>query len=318
MIQLILKNSHNDQYYDLSSVVKNISWQTSYKGRASVLTVSLVSNEINTLTNGSTITFKYKNKSLFRGYVFSVDLNNNKEITITAYDQIRYLMMRDTMKLKNKRADQIIKQIATQRKLKLGEIANTKHVIGPIIRDGQTLLDIIYYALKLTKENTGQEYIFYDDFGKLNLKHTQKMQLALVLGKDSLMTNYNYKKSIDRDTYNKIEMIKSNGEKEPRVVCSKEDSSNINLWGTLLYLEEVKENQNKSQIINRAKELLKLKNRELQSLTIDALGDSRVRAGNSIYINIDQLQNNIAFLVESCNHKFTQSQHTMNLSLRVI
>ena len=68
----------------------------------------------------------------------------------------------------------------------------------------------------------------------------------------------------------------------------------------------------------KADALLKLYNKVTKTLTIkDACGDSRVRGGSLIVVQLDlgdvKLQN--LMLVEKCVHKYGESKHTMDLTL---
>ncbi|MFD1903830.1 hypothetical protein ACFTAO_41845 [Paenibacillus rhizoplanae] len=52
----------------------------------------------------------------------------------------------------------------------------------------------------------------------------------------------------------------------------------------------------------KAGNLLKQHNREKVSLSVQAIGDMRVRAGNFIYVLLDEFQTQL-FLVDQCSHK---------------
>lgn len=68
----------------------------------------------------------------------------------------------------------------------------------------------------------------------------------------------------------------------------------------------------------KADALLKLYNKATKTLTIkDACGDSRVRGGSLVVVQLDlgdvQIKN--LMLVEKCVHKYGESKHTMDLTL---
>ena len=64
---------------------------------------------------------------------------------------------------------------------------------------------------------------------------------------------------------------------------------------------------------------MKLYNKKTRNLRLtNVLGDSRVRAGSMIVVNLDlgdmKLQN--FMLVEACKHTYKESEHWMDLTLR--
>ena len=90
-------------------------------------------------------------------------------VTITAYDQIRYLKNKDTLVYENKTADGVVALIGEKYGFNIGTLANTVWVIASRVEDNVSLLDMISNALDQTLQNTGDLYILHDDFGKLNL-----------------------------------------------------------------------------------------------------------------------------------------------------
>ncbi|QOR33942.1 hypothetical protein IMX26_10605 [Clostridium sp. 'deep sea'] len=318
MIELYLQNSKSGKVYNISNIVEDIKWQTLRVGKASTLTFSMISENISLLENGSIIRFKYNNKNIFYGYIFSIQYNQDNKASITAYDQVRYLLNKETYVFKAKRADQIIKRITSDFQLKVGNLANTKYLIPAMVEDSQSLIDIIYKALDLTLINTGKLFVFYDDFGKLVLRDIEDMRLPVIIGDSSLMTGYNYEQNIDKDSFNKIKLVKDNEKTGKREAYIVQDKSNIISWGTLQYYEKVSEKLNEAQIQERAKQLLSNKNRSALSLQLDAVGDLRIRAGNAIYINIKDLNRKQLLITDDCSHNFNGGQHTMSLTLKVI
>ena len=100
-----------------------------------------------------------------------------------------------------------------------------------------------------------------------------------------------------------------------REVYIAQDSSNINRWGILQYSDALQKGENGQA---KADALLQLYNKETRTLTVkDAAGDSRVRGGSLVVVQLDlgdvKLQN--LMLVEKCVHKYGESKHTMDLTV---
>ena len=95
-------------------------------------------------------------------------------IQITVYDQLYYLKNKDTYVYTNKTAADVIRMIAEDFQLNVGDLEDTGYTIGSRVEDNQTLFDIIQTALDETLKATSQMYVLYDDVGKLTpQKHRQ-------------------------------------------------------------------------------------------------------------------------------------------------
>ena len=65
----------------------------------------------------------------------------------------------------------------------------------------------------------------------------------------------------------------------------------------------------------KAEKLLKHYNQEEKKFTLPCLGDTRVRGGSGVYIDIAELGLKQWALVDKVNHRFKGSIHTMDLEL---
>ncbi len=100
------------------------------------------------------------------------------------------------------------------------------------------------------------------------------------------------------------------------VIYIAKDSHNINKWGVLQYFEVLNDNINGK---SKADALLKLYNTKTQNLTVkNILGDNHIRAGSIIVVFMDlgSIKVKNMMLVEKCKHKYRESEHLMDLTLR--
>lgn len=311
-IELLIQNG-NVIYKPV--VCEGIEWTTERKGSPSTLKFSVVNDGIIKFTEGNAVRFKVDGINVFYGFVFSQKRSKGQTIDVTAYDQMRYLMNKDTYVYSNKSASDVIKMIASDFRLNLGTIENTSFIIPSRVEDNTSLIDIIYNALDLELTNRKTMYVFYDDFGKLTLKALERMKIGLLIDGET-GENFDYTSSIDDATYNKIKLFRENDETGKRDVYIAQDGANMNNWGILQYFETLQDGENGEA---KANSLLSLYNAKTRKLKITkAIGDIRIRAGSMPVINLDlgdiTLKNYL--LVEKAVHTFNESEHGMDLTLR--
>jgi hypothetical protein len=253
--------------------------------------------------------------NLFYGFIFTKKRDKEQNITVTAYDQLRYLKNKDTYVYTNKTASEFIKMVANDYNLNLGTIENTSYIIASRVEDNTTLIDMVQNALDLELTNKKTMYVLYDDFGKLTLKALERMKLGVVIDEET-GENFDYTSTIDSQTYNKIKLVYENEKTGKREVYIAQDSNNINNWGILQYYDTLQEGENGQAKVNA---LLSLYNAKTRNLKItNALGNLKVRAGSMVVVNLnlgDVLVQNF-MLVERCKHTFNESKHKMEITLK--
>ena len=316
MMRLMYENIKTNVAHDITSLVIDASWKTVRSGSPAQLDFTILANEAVKIEHGGVVALRNDDKGLFYGYVFKYSHGDDGEISVTAYDQVRYLKNKDTYVLEGKRADQVLQIIANDFKLKTGSLANTGYVIPSMIEDSQTLLDIILKALDLTLINSREMYYLWDDFGALRISNVREQQINLVIGDGSLATAYSYESSIDSDTANRIKLIRDNKDSGKRDVYIVQDGGTIGRWGILQHYDKVAEGLNQAQIEAQASNMLALKNRPTIKLDIDALADLTVRAGRSLFIKIKDINISGWYIIDECTHDLIEN--TMSLKLKVI
>lgn len=311
-VELIIQNGR--KVY--SPVLEDgIEWTTERKGVPGKLTFKILDDGNINVQEGNAVRFKYNGKNVFFGFIFQKKTDKSKEISITAYDQIRYLKNKDTYVYSNKTANEFIKTIADDFGLRTGSLINTTYRIANRIEEDKTLLDMIQNALDLTLQNTKQLFVLYDDFGKLTLNHIQNLRLNLLIDEET-SEDYDYSSSIDSDTYNQIKLTYDNDETGKREVYISKDSSHINEWGILQYFEKIDEKTNGKV---KADALLSLYNQKTKRLSIkNVLGDTRVHAGTSVVVRLtlNDVKIENFMLVEKVKHLFSNNEHFMDLDLK--
>ena len=303
--------------FDITTLVSGAKWSTKRSGSPASLELTAIVNDEIQWSHGGIVTLLDDKTGLFYGYVVKISQNEKEQVQITAYDQTWYLKKnKDTYVFKGKRADQVLKQIAEDFKLKTGSLANTGYSIPSMIEDGQTLFDIVLKAIDYTLINTGKMFVLWDNFGKLTLTDVETAKLDLFVGDGSLATGFTYESEIDSEAYNKIKLVKDNKKTGKRDVYIFQDSKNMTLWGILQDYEVVDEDMNEAQIKKRGGQMLELYNRPKRSFSVSAIADLSVRAGRALYIGIGAVGVKSFFIVEEATHDLLKE--TMSLKLKVV
>lgn len=302
------------------AVEEGIEWTTERKGVPGKLSFKVINDGVLDFSEGSAVRMKENGDEVFFGFVFRQQRSKENIITVTAYDQLRYLKNKDIIVYENKTADQFLKMIASDYNMNIGELESTNYVIESRIEENISLFEMIQNALDLTLTNTGEMFVLYDDFGKLTLRHLSSMavgtQGAYLMVDEETCETFDYSSSIDDSTYNRIKLTYDNEDTGFREVYIAQDSGNMNKWGVLQYFDTLSKGENGQAKVDA---LLKLYNKKTRNLKIaNVLGDNRVRAGSMIVVNLDlgdiKLKN--FMLVESCKHIYKESEHWMDLTLR--
>lgn len=296
-------------------VEEGVQWETERKGVPGKLTFKVLTDATLNFTEGDAVRLRVNGEKVFYGFVFQKKRDKEGIISVTAYDQLRYLKNKDTYVYSNKTASEVIKMIADDFNLQYGTLEDTKFKIESRVEDNKTLFDIIQTSLDLTLQSKNELYVLYDDFGKLTLKNVGNMKLGILIDEET-GENFDYTSSIDGETYNKIKLAYENEESGKREIYIAQDSSRINQWGVLQYFETIDESVNGKA---KADALLKLYNQKTRKLEVKkVLGDVRVRGGSliAVSLNLGDIVANSFLLVEKVKHNFEESFHTMDLSLR--
>ncbi len=293
-----------------------IVWTTQRQGSPGSLKFTVVKDNILNFGEGDTVIFRYGGAGVFYGYVFTKTRNKKGLISVTAYDQLRYLKNKDTYVYSGKRADELFRMIAEDFKLITGEVENTGYTLGSRVEDNQELFDILQNAIDETYDNTGRLYYFYDDFGKLCLKNISSMRLDLTVN-ETVAEDFNYSSSIDKDVYNTVQIYDDDSEGGSRKKYVFENGENITEWGVLQLTQKLGKDENPNSLGQELLDTYNIKHRELVIKGI--FGDARARAGTSLAIalNLGDIEVNTYLTVEKAVHNFSHGRYSMDLTLEL-
>lgn len=310
--------------YDISEIVSNPKWTTSIDSQPGKFEFTIYEDHAVFLRSGDIIEAKANGKTFFKGKVFTRKKTKKPKLwQVVAYDTLRYLKNEDTIVFDASSASSRFKTICETQGLSYRILDNVPYNCPAAVMDGKTYFSMLEDSLEDTKLNYGgMRYGIRDNDGILEFYAYNRMITKLVLGDNSLMTDYDYEVSID-ESANSIKVIREDSEKKSREVYTASHSGNIEKWGRLQIVETVNDaDLNSSQLQQQANSLLRENNREFKSLRIEAIGTLEIQAGNSFTLSVSDLQregvkDDSLALVTSCVHNLGKV-HTMSLQVEVV
>lgn len=318
--ELLVMDSAAGGVYGLSKIAGDVKLQQVWNDGASTFSFTYPRQGGRRFSNGSTVTFQYNGANMFYGYLQRTE-GSREQFKATCMDQLRYFKPNNTILRKEMPLSQWVSTVAAQvsdnDRIRLGSIDDTGVNLSKKLFDSQSHLDMLYDAIQENLGLNGYWYTLYDDFGALALRDTLDLRLPLVIGDGSLCTDFNYSKSIDSDDVaNYIKLAKDDEEAGVRKIYVAQDSVNISKWGKIMHFEKVTTDRNDAQMEQLAQMLLALKNKEAQTLKLDAMGDTRVHGGSGIKVELKQEGLSAWMVVDSVTHNFTSAIHTMTMNMR--
>lgn len=270
---------------------------------------------------GSTVRLKVDGVRMFLGYVFQTSVDKYGVMTFTAYDSVRYL--KNTFSNyypKNYKIRDVINDIATSFSLEVGHLEDIPHQGSYLMIDNECALDVICKLVETAMILTGRILVFYaDDRGRLTLRYADDMIADVLIGDDSLATEYTLSSSIDEDTYNQIFLYRESEGAGHRIPGLAMDDATTLKWGTLRLTESVQDILSEAQLHDRAHKMLDMKDRPTKSMSITALGVAGLRAGMMINIHFPSIPDDISkkqtVILDSVTHNFEDMNHTMTLEV---
>ena len=308
MVEIQIKN--NGLTY-VPVISGNVVWTTERTGTAGKLTFTVVKDNIIDFQEGNPVTLKVDGKEVFYGYVFEKKRTKEPTISVTAYDQLRYLKNKDYFIMESHTASDLIRHIAEDFRLNCGEIEDTGYVRTTKNCEG-TLFDIFQEALDDTLMNRKEIYVLYDNFGKLTLKNIKSMKIDdMQVITDSRLENIDYSTSIDGETYNRVRLVYEDKDSGTAKIYQSQSTDSMNKWGVLQYFEKA----NQTTGLNaKTDALLGLYNKKTRKLVLKGVfGDLRVRAGCMVpvLLNLGDIVTQQFFICEKVTHTFSENRDSM-------
>lgn len=266
-----------------------------------------------TIMEGDVLVFRSYNEVRFIGYVFAQERSSDGMVSVTAYDSNIYLAKStDSRVFTNKKASDIIRLLANDFGVPIGDIADTGYVIPVLRLSNKTIYDMILTALTLTEKQTGKRFFVSNVKGKLTLTAGAKSTQYFVFKDGENLISASYSRSIE-DLKTQVKVI--GGKKGAETVITAKNEGARKKYGILQALEVLDESATASQIKQRAQTALKEQSAVAEQFNIDVPGVPEVDVGSAVYVQNEMTSVSGAFYVTSVTHNYGDGLHTMSLEL---
>ncbi len=287
--ELIIANKASGAVMEISKNTEEITYTTNRTGSPGQLDFTLIKAKGISFVEGDTVRLSVDGQLVFYGWVFTKSKDRWGVISVTCYDRIRYLKANASYAFYGQSAAGILRQIAGDLQLELGEVADTGYKLPSLIEEDQACIDIIQTAIQQTLLNTGKIYVLFDNGKGLSLKAPGDMKSSALIREKSLLTNYTYKTDIDEQTYNSVKLARPNEETGRADVFVAQDSNHIGRWGLLQLYQTVDGDVNDAQLKAQAQTTLQYYNRRMRTLSVESLGVLGLRAGMMVLTRVKDL-----------------------------
>lgn len=223
------------------AALDGVTWETHRSGAPGTLTFTALEEDgAPSLREGARVSLRLDGEGLFCGYVFTRARSAGGRVEVTAYDQLRYLRSRDTLLYEGKTASALLRMLAADFRLTLGDVEETGYAIPIGAEENVPVWDMVENALDETYRATGRRYVLYDDFGKLCLKSAGSLALPLLLDENTVSA-YRCEETIDEGAYSRVRLLYEDGRRGVRQLFSGGDESLQERWGVLQYFEKLQD-----------------------------------------------------------------------------
>lgn len=304
----------------LDPIVKSINWSGDIKQAARKLVVEISNTgDLRDLymkfeKGGELRLVLNEKQELFRGVLFADQINSDGQMTLTAYDENIYLTKsKDTKVFRNQSASAVVKRLCNEFSIPVGEIHDTGYVIPKLVYRDKTLFEMMVMALTETQKQNGERFLITSKEGKLQLLARKEQEGKWVLENGANLINASYSQSIE-ETRTQIKVVGGDAKKQELSVSAK-DGELIKRFGIMQHLEKPEQGMTKSQMDQRAKQLLKDLATIEDMAQIECLGIPDIVSGSCVYVKESMTGILGGYYVSADDHKFENGSHTMSLTL---
>lgn len=324
---MLIQNRDSGEIYDVSGLASDIQYFSSIEGQPGKLSFVLEKdpNNILVLGIGSIVVFKVVEnkveKGIFFGNVFTIGTDATEAYRVVAYDSMRYLQNQDVYIMKNKTASQLFSDICTKTNInRYSVVIPSGYILEDKFFNKETYYNMIDWACNETLLNSPmkQKFFIRDVFGTLEFNELENAKTDYIIGDESMLTDYQYELDIDKDTYNRVKIVKASEKAGITKVEVNQSVENVVKWGLLQFVKTVGDKVDEAKMKDYANQILKLKNRINKSMKLNALGIPELRAGSGFLLVLNKLNIKQWMYIDSITHHYDMDYHTMEMEVSIV
>ena len=306
--------------YDMSSLVKTISWGGAKSAMPRTLEIKMLDSDRHghkrpdiDIDDGHQCLFLWNGSELFRGIFMNAHQASSRQGTYKAYDAGVYLSKNmDTFVYKKKTATQIFADICKKFGLEYTAV-DTGYTIADLTKPNTTAADAIWAALAKTYKAKNTRYYVLAEKGVLKLIARADNLIQLVVEEGANAIEYSRERSIE-NVYTRVKLY-SDANKQ---LASATDTSIEAKIGIMQYTEQGDSKDKKATLNTKASNLLSIKKKTEETLEVEVIGDATIHSGVAVYLNLPFLGIKKTYYVDEDEHTFTGSKHTMRLKMNAV
>ena len=301
-------------YINPAGIIQDVTWSGDIKSPARTLDFTLVHPVFDEqgirkcgIDMGDTIKMfiNYNDagfKEEFRGIIIDVDKdsgNNNLKCTAKDYGMFlsdKYAMNIDNMKVEDV-AKAVIKKVAKNNKVSIGDIATTGKTYTKLVTDS-TAYDIIMARYTEASKKTGKKYMTYAHTYKINTCEKGKTVLNLMFSEEYNVFNTTYKASLDK-MVNKIIVTDDQG----NTTEEKVDKAMLELYK--ITKQEIQKKDSNDEGFKKPE----------KSVIMKAVGNIHLMTGCAVHVKDEATGLTGVFYVDSDKHDFEEHGYTTTVDL---
>lgn len=307
---------------NITPLIGTISWRGNKDELGDELNFTIAFTDFryyptNPLKLGDLIVLK-NDAEITRAIIVDETRAGRSPVQYTAYDYAFYLNKSSAIyQFNSVAADVAITKILKDFNIPIGAVAKMGTKIKKIFNN-QRVSDIIKEILEMVEQSSGVKYLLEMRQGKL---YIEKQGSLLVRGvfnlypggspaESSLAVGGPSRKISIQDMVNTVQVVDNND----KLLLTKADGGMVNKYGRLQKVVSINQDQKKYGSRIAQNELNKL-SKVFEEVSVELIGDDRVRAGRLFDIEEETTGIKGRYLITDVEHQFSNGVHKMRLSL---
>lgn len=306
---------------NVTNSASNITWKTDMDSAAQLDFTFPIGKDEYIPTNGDQVDFAWNGKMMFIGHIFKKKVDDNGDVSITAYGYSRYLKGTGTYVWPATSSAERFDRIRHDLSIRSEIVDWPSYRVPEEITDSTTFFTMIKNAMDKTEAATGEQYMLLEDTDVVKHINVKRMDTDLLISDSDLLTSWSWELSSE-DMATVVQVTHEDEKTKAREMSVARNDDALAKYGPLYHTEAVSGETNTAQLQDKANDLLRQKDHPDSTLKVKALGDLRVRAGTSLYLSIKEIGGRgIAekqrVRVKACTHNF-DTKWTMDMEVELI